>query len=128
MKTISAFLMIWMVSCAPTASHQTTSVAKASKLMTTHSELQVLDVRRPDEYQAGHLKDATLVTWGDPDFEKQALAKISKDKPVLVYCRSGRRSTAASEALIGLGYTKIHNLDGGITAWQAAGKPVVKSL
>ena len=126
MKTIVSFLMLLMVSCAPVASQQTTSVVKAAKLMTTSSELQVLDVRRPDEYKAGHLKDATLVTWGEKDFEKQALAKLSKDKPVLVYCRSGRRSTAATEALTGLGFSKLHNLEGGITAWQAAGKEVIK--
>jgi len=126
MKTIVAFLAVLVVSCAPVATQQTTSVAKASKLIATNSELQVLDVRRPDEYKSGHLANATLVTWGEKDFEKQALAKISKDKPVLVYCRSGRRSTAATEALTGLGYTKVHNLEGGITAWQAAGKPVIK--
>ena len=86
----------------------------------------VVDIRTDDEFKAGHLKGSTLVTWGEKDFEKQALAKLSKDKPVLVYCRSGRRSTAASEALAKLGFSKIHNLEGGITAWQKAGKEVTK--
>ena len=126
MKAIVSFLMVLAVSCTSVVSQQTTSVNKASKLIATNSELQVLDVRRPDEYKAGHLKGSRLVTWGEKDFEKQALAKLSKGKPVLVYCRSGRRSTAASEALAKLGFGKVHNLEGGITAWQAAGKPVVK--
>ncbi len=67
-----------------------------------------------------------LVTWGEKDFEKQALAQLAKDKPVLVYCRSGRRSTAAAEVLAKLGFDVIRNLEGGIIAWQKAGKPVVK--
>ena len=126
MKTISALLMLLVVSCAPVVSQDKTSVSKATQLIAAESELQVLDVRRPDEYKAGHLKNSVIVTWGEKDFEKQALAKLSKDKPVLVYCRSGRRSTAASEALAKLGFSKIHNLEGGITAWQKAGKEVTK--
>ncbi len=119
-------MTLLVVSCASVASPRTISVDTAAKLVAEQPELQILDVRRPGEFMAGHIKGATLVTWGDADFEKQALNKISKDKPVLVYCRSGRRSTAATEALASLGFTKLHNLEGGITAWQAAGKPVVK--
>lgn len=126
MKTLATFMTLLVVSCASVASPRTISVDTAAKLVAEQPELQILDVRRPDEFMAGHLKGATPVTWGDADFEKQALNEISKDKPVLVYCRSGRRSTAATEALAGLGFTKLHNLEGGITAWQAAGKPVVK--
>ena len=118
--------MVLMVSCIQVQAQQTISVNQATKLIADQSELQILDVRSSGEYGAGHLAEAILVTWGQKDFEKQALAKLSKDKPVLVYCRSGRRSTAASEALTKLGFSKIHNMEGGITAWQAAGKPVVK--
>ena len=126
MKTVAVLMTLLVVSCAPVATQRTISVDTAANLVAEQPELQILDVRRPDEYIAGHLKGATLVTWGDTDFEKQALTKISRAKPVLVYCRSGRRSTAATESLAGLGFTKLHNLEGGITAWQAAGKPVVK--
>ena len=126
MKTITALLATMMISSAPLFAQQTASVEKSAKLIANQPELQILDVRRPDEYQAGHLKGATLVTWGEEGFEKQALAKLSKDKPVLVYCRSGRRSTAATEALAKLGFKKLHNMEGGITAWQAADKPVVR--
>jgi len=126
MKTILSFLMVLMVSYIQVQAQQTTSVNQATKLIADQSELQILDVRSSGEYGAGHLAEAILVTWGQKDFEKQALAKLTRDKPVLVYCRSGRRSTAASEALVKLGFGKVQNLEGGIIAWQKAGKPLVK--
>ena len=85
----------------------------------------LVDVRTPKEYAEGHLQGATNVTWGD-DFEKQwNAAGIKKRFTVAVYCRSGRRSKAAAKELVKMGYNVI-NLDGGIMAWQKAGKPVVK--
>lgn len=126
MKTFPFLLMVLLVSCATGMTREKIKVAEASKLIEAKAELQILDVRRPDEFDSGRLKNALLVTWGEEGFEKEALAKLSKDKPVLVYCRSGRRSTAATEALKKLGFRQLHNLDGGITAWQEAGQPVVK--
>lgn len=85
----------------------------------------LVDVRTPKEYAEGHLQGATNVTWGD-DFEKQwNAAGIKKRFTVAVYCRSGRRSKAAAKELVKMGYNVI-DLDGGIMAWQKAGKPVEK--
>jgi len=126
MKTFLSLLMVLLASCGAGMTQDKMKVAEASKLIDANSELQIVDVRRPDEFEAGHLKNAVLVTWGEEGFEKEALAKLSKDKPVLVYCRSGRRSTAATEVLRKLGFKELHNLDGGITAWQEAGHPVTK--
>ena len=91
----------------------------------TEPDAQLVDVRTPKEYAEGHLEGARNVTWGD-DFEKQwKAADIKKRFTVAVYCRGGRRSKAAAEALAKMGY-KVINLDGGIMAWRKAGKPVVK--
>lgn len=85
----------------------------------------LVDVRSAKEFADGHLKGATNVVWGD-DFERQwNAAGIGKQATVALYCRGGRRSKAAAEALAKMGY-KVVNLDGGITAWRKAGKPVVK--
>lgn len=85
----------------------------------------LVDVRTPKEFAEGHLEGATNVTWGD-DFEKQWKAAGIKNRfTVAVYCRSGRRSKAAATALVKQGYNVIE-LEGGIVAWQKAGKPVVK--
>ena len=85
----------------------------------------LVDVRTPKEYAEGHLQGATNVTWGS-EFEKQwNAAGIKKRFTVAVYCRSGRRSKAAAEFLVKQGYNVIE-LEGGIMAWQKAGKPVEK--
>ena len=103
---------------------ETLPVKKFAQRMMSKSVVLV-DVRTPKEYAEGHLQGATNVTWGD-DFEKQwNAAGIKKRFTVAVYCRSGRRSKAAAKELVKMGYNVI-DLDGGIMAWQKAGKPVVK--
>jgi phage shock protein E len=86
---------------------------------------QLLDVRTKEEWDEGHLKGATLVTVTEEGFIDKAKATLDSKKVVVVYCRSGRRSAMATELLRKAGYT-VYDLDGGITAWIAAGKPVVK--
>ncbi len=126
MKTY--FLMFWWcaIGFAVGGEPVKIDVDEAVTWLDKTAEVQRVDVRSAEEYAEGHLKGAMLVTWGEKDFEKQALAQLAKDKPVLVYCRSGRRSTAAAEVLAKLGFDVIRNLEGGIIAWQKAGKPVVK--
>ena len=104
--------------------YETLAVEDFSQRMMSKSVVLV-DVRTPKEFAEGHLEGATNVAWGD-DFEKQwKAARIKKRFTVAVYCRSGRRSKAAAAALVKQGY-KVIELDGGIMAWQKAGKPVEK--
>lgn len=85
----------------------------------------LVDVRTPKEFSEGHLQGATNVEWGD-DFEKLwNAAGIKKRFTVAVYCRGGRRSSAAALVLVKMGY-KVIELKGGIQAWKKAGMPVVK--
>jgi rhodanese-related sulfurtransferase len=86
---------------------------------------QLLDVRTKGEWDEGHLKGATRVTVTEDGYLDKAKAVLDPKKPVVVYCRSGRRSAEAAKQLRAAGYT-VHDLAGGITAWQKAGKPVVK--
>lgn len=86
----------------------------------------VIDVRRPEEYAAGHLEAAKLqLDYYAPDFKEQ-LAKLDKSVPYLIYCRSGHRSGLALGIMKDLGFTDVHDIEGGITAWTAAGLPVVQ--
>jgi phage shock protein E len=86
--------------------------------------IQLLDVRRPTEYEEGHIKGSTLVNWEDKaDFEKHA-QHLDKNKPVYVYCRSGKRSGAAADFLLENGFTNVINLEGGILEWKQEGKEV----
>lgn len=80
----------------------------------------LLDVRQPWEYQEMHIPGATLVPLGELDGR---LDELDKNKPVIAYCRSGGRSSAASGILSGQGFSTVFNLDGGISAWM--GEPAV---
>jgi len=83
----------------------------------------VLDVRTPEEYAEGHIQGAKLIP---VQVLAKHLAEVPKDKQVYVYCHSGRRSANAAKLLAAQGFTRIENIQGGITAWKEAGFPVVK--
>lgn len=81
----------------------------------------MLDVREPDEYDAGHIPGITLIPMGEiPD----RLGEIPTDVPVIVTCRTGNRSGQVVDFLREQGFTNVHNMDGGIVAWQKAGYEV----
>ena len=84
---------------------------------------QLVDVRTPEEYGSGHLRNAANINIRDNSFEQQA-AKLDKNKPVLVYCKAGSRSAAAADKLQEMGFKTIYNLDGGIMKWENEGKPL----
>ena len=97
--------------------------AYAEELKTEN--ITLLDVRTPDEYSDGHLKGAMLIDYQDSTFETK-VAKLDKNKPVYLYCRTSRRSAAAQEEMLKQGFKNVTNLKGGIVAWQKAGMPVEK--
>ena len=88
---------------------------EAKKIMDTQEGYIILDVREQDEYDAGHIPGAILIPYTQiKDSAEEALT--DKDQLILVYCRSGRRSKIAAEALVELGYTNIREF-GGILDW-----------
>ncbi len=78
---------------------------------------QLIDVRTYSEFNEGHLKNAKNICVTDDDFE-DIVAKLNKDEPVYLYCRSGKRSARAAEILKNLGFKEIYDMDGGILKWQ----------
>lgn len=82
-----------------------------------------LDVREQSEFDAGHIPGITLIPTGEV---ANRLSEIPKDRPVIVTCRTGNRSAAVTKFLREQGYTNVHNMEGGIVAWQGAGYPVEK--
>lgn len=87
--------------------------------------VQLLDVRTQEEFDEGHIAGATLVDVNDSTFVDKAMAVLDPQREVAVYCRSGRRSARAANLLVAKGL-KVTNLDGGVMAWQDAGKVLVK--
>ena len=84
---------------------------------------QLIDVRTPKEFNAGHIEGATNIHLYDKDFN-QRIEKLDKDKTVYVYCKAGGRSVEAVESLKLNGFKHIVELDGGTDAWTEAGKPL----
>ena len=89
------------------------------------SAMQLLDVRTQDEFDEGHIAGATLVDVNDSDFVDKAMALLDRQRPVAVYCRSGRRSARAASLLTDQGL-QVTNLKGGVMAWQDAGKALIQ--
>jgi rhodanese-related sulfurtransferase len=99
------------------------SPGEAAATIKEKKNLQLIDVRTPGEYASGHLAGAKLIPVQEID---KRLAEIDKHKPVLLYCRTGHRSGNALKILLEHGYPDVKHVEGGITAWQAAGLPVTK--
>jgi rhodanese-related sulfurtransferase len=85
--------------------------------------IQLVDARTPEEFKEKHIANALNVNILGEDFEEKVVA-LDKNKPVLVYCKSGVRSANAAAKLKAMGFTTIIDLDGGITQWISDGKPV----
>ncbi len=83
----------------------------------------LLDVRKPEEYAAGHIAGAHLSNWLDTEYFKQKAVQLDKTKTIYIYCRSGRRSNDAAQYLASQGY-KVVDLSGGILAWEEHKLPI----
>jgi len=83
----------------------------------------ILDVRTAEEFNTGHIKNAFQADWTKRDQFNDRTQYLDKNKSVYIYCLSGGRSAAAAEALRKNGFNVV-NLEGGITAWKKAGKPL----
>ena len=88
-------------------------------------DVQLVDVRTPEEFKAGYIANAQNIDYYSPTIDEDIL-KLDKNKPVIVYCRSGKRSRDCSEKLLKAGFQKIYNLEGGITQWEHEGKEIIK--
>jgi len=88
--------------------------------------VQVLDVRTAGEYNGSHLKNVLQADWTDKAQFAERTKYLDKNKTLLVYCAGGGRSGQAAAWLKEQGFKEVVNLQGGITAWNGAGKPVVK--
>ncbi|MBK9147746.1 MAG: rhodanese-like domain-containing protein [Flavobacteriales bacterium] len=89
------------------------------------AKAQLIDVRTPGEFSAGHLPDARNLDWTSGQLEA-SMGQLDKNAPVLVYCAVGGRSAAAREAMVKAGFLDVRDLAGGIQAWNANGKPIVR--
>ncbi|MDQ3649777.1 MAG: rhodanese-like domain-containing protein [Acidobacteriota bacterium] len=101
--------------------HEVT-VAEARERLASGKDVRLIDVREDNEWQAGHAAGAAHMGRGiiERDIEKEV---PDKGAELILYCGGGYRSALAADNLQRMGYTNIHSMAGGWTAWQEAGAP-----
>lgn len=104
--------MGWRVTGAPVDPHS---------LVSELGRLQVVDVRYPNEWEAGHIDGAMHIPL---DYVLDRVGELDRSRPVVTVCRSGRRSAEAAKELAGEGFD-VQNLEGGMEAWAAQDLPLV---
>ncbi|PKQ43601.1 rhodanese-like domain-containing protein [Confluentibacter flavum] len=87
--------------------------------------VQLIDVRTQEEYNKGHIKGAQNINFFSPTFFDD-INKLDKEKPVYLYCNSGKRSANCAEKMIEIGFVKIYDLEGGFSKWKHEGSEVEK--
>lgn len=97
----------------------------AAMQLMNHKNALILDVREQSEYDAGHILSSKLIPLGKLNERLGELEKY-RERPVVVVCRSGQRSASACAFLGKKGFAQVHNLNGGIMAWQKASLPLEK--
>lgn len=128
LKIFSLIATLFMTACSAKATNPNVEVVSPKEFQTKLTEdtsAYLLDVRKPDEFAAGHLAGAHLLNWLDTEAFKADAKNLDKEKTIYVYCRSGRRSNAAANYLAEQGY-KVVDMDGGILAWEKAVLPITK--
>lgn len=125
MRRVATFLLIGLCSL-PVIAEPPASIdgpALLQRLTAKDAGVVVLDVRTQAEYDAGHLPGAVNVPHDQVESRAAELAAY-KDKEIVVYCRTGRRSEVARGTLAKLGFRNVVQLEGDWVAWSEAGRPI----
>ena len=122
-QVLCIFFCILLTACGQNVServgdemYRQITVEEAKQMMDSGAEIIILDVREQEEFDAGHIPNAVLLPYTQIN-ERAESVLPDKEAQILVYCRSGRRSKIAAEALASLGYTQVYEF-GGIIDWK----------
>lgn len=107
-----------------TRKYQDVNTTQAVQVMNRDNSV-VLDVREDTEIRGGKIKGAKHIPLAQLKTRMSELDS-AKEKPILVYCRSGNRSAHACDLLTKGGFTDVYNLSGGVNAWESANLPLSK--
>lgn len=101
--------------------------ALAARLQQQPDAFQVIDVRRPAEYAAGHVPGAVHAELGPELAAAPVLGRLDRQRPTAVFCLGGYRSSAATRQLADAGFAALHNVPGGWRVWSGSGLPVARA-
>jgi phage shock protein E len=129
MKSLLSFVVALsifsFVQFASAADAKNITVEDAAKLVKSDTNVVVLDVRTPREFEAGHIKGATNINFNDKEFAKR-VAALDKNKTYIVHCAAGGRSGKACEQIKTMDFKNMLHMNQGFNAWKEAGKPIEK--
>lgn len=115
-------LLTWSITgCSTETPTPTVTVEKLHTIAESERDIYVLDVRTQAEFHQAHLPFTDdLISYTAIEQNMDQLPQ-DKNAEIYVFCRSGRRSKITTDFLISRGYTNVHNVEGGIIAWQSSG-------
>jgi rhodanese-related sulfurtransferase len=121
---LSIFLIVitlGFVSCKESPQPEIKVVSpEEMKSLLEMDDVQLIDVRTAEEYDLEHIAKSQNIDIRSPDFD-QEITRLDKERPVLLYCHSGKRSAECAMKLKDAGFVKIYDLSGGITKWKYSG-------
>ncbi len=123
-KSAFAILLVFVITACST-DVPTVTPNQAAQLF-SDKEAVIVDVREQAEWDEQHIDGAIFIPLNQVESRMSELAQY-KDSPIIVQCRSGKRSNIAGAKLIDAGFTKVYNLEGGILAWDKQGLETVNT-
>lgn len=114
---LTVFSFLWFISCQPQEGFIKKINKTAIKTKVIGKDVQLIDVRTPQEYKNGFIDDAVNFNINDDTFIDQIDA-LDKNEPVYLYCRMGGRSNRAAELMKARGFKKIYDYSGGYDDWS----------
>lgn len=124
MKIVYALLAFFLLPAVGLKAQEWVLSADAFEKNALADSVQLLDVRTAGEFASGHLPHALQADWTNKSQFTDRVQYIDKNKTIYVYCLAGSRSAAAAAWMRQNGFQRVYELQGGINAWKAAGKPV----
>ena len=121
---VATSLFVYINLIQPGTGYEDITVEQAKELIETNPSLMILDVRTEEEYNDEHIEGAINIPLHEL---QQRLAVINPNDQILVYCRTGNRSTQAAEILVENGLSGFYHMRGGIVAWKQKGYSVIKT-
>lgn len=120
-----AFLLVLFASCSKSEPTEVKMISpEEMQTLLELDDVQLIDVRTPEEYDQGFIDHAQNIDFNSPTFDQDIL-KLDKSKPVILYCQAGGRSAKCAAKLAKAGFVKIYDLQGGITQWKFKGHEVI---
>lgn len=122
---IITLLLLSLSACAASQPSAELVDAQQAQQILQQQNVQVLDIRTPEEFANGHLISARNLDFYASDFAEQ-LKQLDPKAPYVMYCASGRRSAEAHLQMKALGFEQVYEIQGGYQAWQSQNLPVQK--